>query len=48
MADSRDHRFSGGEKLRIANARTLLRNPRMLVLNEATSAMDTETERAVR
>ena len=44
---SRGHRFSGGEKQRIAIARTLLRNPRILVLDEATSALDTETERAV-
>jgi ATP-binding cassette subfamily B protein len=44
---SRGHRFSGGEKQRIAIARTLLRNPRVLVLDEATSALDTETERAV-
>jgi ATP-binding cassette subfamily B protein len=44
---SRGHRFSGGEKQRIAIARTLLRNPRVLVLDEATSALDNETERAV-
>jgi ATP-binding cassette subfamily B protein len=47
MVGSRGHRFSGGEKQRIAIARTLLRNPRVLVLDEATSALDTETERAV-
>ncbi len=43
----RGYRFSGGEKQRIAIARTVLRNPPVLVLDEATSALDTETERAV-
>jgi ATP-binding cassette subfamily B protein len=43
----RGYRFSGGEKQRIAIARTILRNPPVLVLDEATSALDTETERAV-
>jgi ATP-binding cassette, subfamily B, bacterial len=47
MVGSRGHRFSGGEKQRIAIARTLLRNPRVLVLDEATSALDNETERAI-
>jgi ATP-binding cassette subfamily B protein len=47
MVGSRGHRFSGGEKQRIAIARTLLRDPRVLVLDEATSALDTETERAI-
>jgi ATP-binding cassette, subfamily B, bacterial len=47
VVGSRGHRFSGGEKQRIAIARTLLRSPRVLVLDEATSALDTETERAV-
>jgi len=47
MVGSRGYRFSGGEKQRIAIARTLLRNPRVLVLDEATSALDNETERAV-
>jgi ATP-binding cassette, subfamily B, bacterial len=43
----RGYRFSGGEKQRIAIARTILRNPPVLVLDEATSALDTQTERAV-
>jgi ATP-binding cassette, subfamily B, bacterial len=47
VVGSRGHRFSGGEKQRIAIARTLLRNPRVLILDEATSALDTETERAI-
>ena len=47
MVGSRGHRFSGGEKQRIAIARTLLRDPRVLVLDEATSALHTQTERAV-
>jgi ATP-binding cassette subfamily B protein len=43
----RGYRFSGGEKQRMAIARTVLRNPPVLVLDEATSALDNETERAV-
>jgi ATP-binding cassette, subfamily B, bacterial len=47
VVGERGYRFSGGEKQRIAIARTVLRNPPVLVLDEATSALDTETERAV-
>jgi ATP-binding cassette subfamily B protein len=47
VVGERGYRFSGGEKQRIAIARTVLRNPPILVLDEATSALDTQTERAV-
>ncbi len=47
VVGERGYRFSGGEKQRLAIARTILRNPPILVLDEATSALDTQTERAV-
>ena len=40
-------KLSGGEKQRVAIARTILKNPPILVLDEATSALDTRTERAI-
>src|SRR6202011_4095258 len=47
VVGERGYRFSGGEKQRIAIARTVLRNPPVLVLDEATSSLDTQTEAAV-
>jgi ATP-binding cassette subfamily B protein len=47
VVGERGYRFSGGEKQRLAIARTMLRNPPVLVLDEATSSLDTDTERAV-
>jgi ATP-binding cassette subfamily B protein len=47
VVGERGHRFSGGEKQRLAIARTILRDPPILILDEATSALDTRTEFAV-
>ena len=40
-------KLSGGEKQRVAIARTILKNPAILVFDEATSALDTQTEREI-
>ena len=47
MVGERGLKLSGGEKQRVAIARTILKNPPILMLDEATSALDTGTERDI-
>eukprot|EP01006_Ploeotia_vitrea_P000671 TRINITY_DN103453_c0_g1_i1.p1 TRINITY_DN103453_c0_g1~~TRINITY_DN103453_c0_g1_i1.p1 ORF type:complete len:659 (+),score=78.75 TRINITY_DN103453_c0_g1_i1:46-2022(+) len=47
MVGERGLRLSGGEKQRVAIARTVLKNPKLLLLDEATSALDSATERQI-
>jgi ATP-binding cassette subfamily B protein len=47
MVGERGLKLSGGEKQRVAIARTLLKNPAILIFDEATSALDSSNERAI-
>ena len=47
IVGERGLKLSGGEKQRVAIARTILKNPSILIFDEATSALDTQTERAI-